>query len=180
MSFPAKTDREAILRTALEIVDTQGWPALSMRELGRRLGLRASSLYHHFPDRNSIEGALAAKASNSLFLWLKTSCANRVGKEKMEALANAYISFAASNQALYRLIAASADSTEGQALRNLFQDAISEFTKDKHDSAAALALWAFLHGYASLEATTLDKARAGLDVGLSALLIGLSKKQNIL
>jgi AcrR family transcriptional regulator len=175
MSFPSKTDRETILRTALEIIETHGWNALSMRALGRKLGLRASSLYHHFPDRNAIEAALASNASHSLLLALKSASAGLKGPSKIHALAAAYIDFALHNQALYNLIAVLPSS--GEELWLFLLHTL------KGDSAATGALWAFLHGYASLQlAQKLDPGTAAesLARGLSALLIGLSKKQNIL
>ncbi|MCX6614232.1 MAG: TetR/AcrR family transcriptional regulator [Acidobacteria bacterium] len=187
MSFPPKTDREAILRTALEIVETQGWAALSMRELARKLGLRASSLYHHFPDRNAIEEALGAKAASSLLLALKSSSTGLKGKEKLQALSIAYVEFASHSPALYHLIAAAPSSSdthpEAKALWNLLLDSVSELTKQTDDTAAVVALWAFLHGYVALEAAGKfgpSGAKGGLDRGLSALLTGLTKKQNIL
>ncbi len=187
MSFPPKTDSEAILRAALEIIETEGWAALSMRELARRLGLRASSLYHHFPDRNAIELALGAKAASSLLLALKSASTGLKSKAKIHALAIAYADFAKQNRALYDLIASVPSSTatdpEGKALWNLLLDAVAELTRDKDDIAAVASLWAFLHGYVALEAAGKfgpSGARGGFERGLSALLTGLSKKQNIL
>jgi len=187
MSFPSKTDREAILRTALEIVETQGWSALSMRELARKLGLRASSLYHHFSDRNAIENALGAKASISLLLALKSASAGQKGKARIQSLSTAYVDFATHNQVLYHLIAGVPTSSDthpdGKALWNLLLDAVGALTGDKDDTSAVVALWAFLHGYVTLEAAGKfgsSGAEGGLERGLSALLTGLAKKQNIL
>jgi AcrR family transcriptional regulator len=158
-----------------------------MRELARRLGLRASSLYHHFPDRNAIEVALGAKASSSLLLALTSASTGLKSQAKIRALAIAYVDFASQNRALYHLVAAVPSSSdkhpEGKALWNLLLDAVAELTRDKDDTAAVVALWAFLHGYVALEAAGKfgpSGARGGLDRGLSALLTGLSKKQNIL
>lgn len=50
--------REAILREALAIVDEQGLGALSMRKLAAAVGVEAMSLYHHFPNKDRILGAL--------------------------------------------------------------------------------------------------------------------------
>ncbi|MEO8452001.1 MAG: TetR family transcriptional regulator, partial [Gemmatimonadota bacterium] len=50
---PAKTalTRERILDAALAAVDRDGLEALTMRSLGRELGVEAMSLYHHFPNK---------------------------------------------------------------------------------------------------------------------------------
>lgn len=45
---------EAIIDAALELVDTEGLDALSMRKLGRTLGVEAMSLYHHVRDKDEL------------------------------------------------------------------------------------------------------------------------------
>lgn len=47
-------DRERILDAALEIADGAGLDSLSMRHLGRRLGVEAMSLYHHLPNKSAV------------------------------------------------------------------------------------------------------------------------------
>ena len=46
--------RDRILGVALDLVDRRGLDALSMRELGRALGVEAMSLYHHFPNKAAL------------------------------------------------------------------------------------------------------------------------------
>jgi AcrR family transcriptional regulator len=46
--------REAVLRAAVALVDERGLPALSMRSLGRRLGVEAMSLYNHVPSKEAL------------------------------------------------------------------------------------------------------------------------------
>jgi AcrR family transcriptional regulator len=50
----APLTRERILRAAIEIADEDGLDALSMRGLGRRLGVEAMSLYNHVADKDDI------------------------------------------------------------------------------------------------------------------------------
>jgi AcrR family transcriptional regulator len=51
------TDR--IRDAALELIDTEGLAALSMRNLAGRLGVRAASLYSHFPNKDAVLDAVA-------------------------------------------------------------------------------------------------------------------------
>jgi len=185
--FPPKTDTERILRSAIEIVEKQGWKALSMRELGRRLNVRASSLYHHFADREAIEHALGRMATRRLFEVLQAAGASKRGTLKVLSLSEAYIRFATGNAALYHLIALKAPDSESDpdatALWNLFLDAMSTVTGRSDDTAAVVALWAFLHGYVALSTAGNFAAsgdQAGFERGVKALLDGLAKKQNIL
>lgn len=51
--------RDEILLKALEIVDTEGLDALTMRHLARGLGVEAMTLYHHFPNKEAILDGVA-------------------------------------------------------------------------------------------------------------------------
>ena len=46
--------RRRILEAALQLVDREGVAALSMRRLGRELGVEAMSLYHHVPHKEAL------------------------------------------------------------------------------------------------------------------------------
>jgi TetR/AcrR family transcriptional regulator, tetracycline repressor protein len=46
--------RDRIVRTALAIVDSDGLPALTMRRLGRDLGVTTMAVYHHFPNKSAL------------------------------------------------------------------------------------------------------------------------------
>ncbi|MER5391513.1 TetR/AcrR family transcriptional regulator C-terminal domain-containing protein [Saccharopolyspora sp. NPDC002686] len=52
---PPKLTREAVLATALEILDESGHAGLSMRAVSERLGVGKMSLYHHVADRAELE-----------------------------------------------------------------------------------------------------------------------------
>ncbi len=46
--------RERVLRAAVELADEGGLEALSMRELGRKLGVEAMSLYNHVSSKDDV------------------------------------------------------------------------------------------------------------------------------
>ena len=46
--------QERIIAAALELVDEHGLEGLSMRALGRRLGVEAMALYHYFPSKAAL------------------------------------------------------------------------------------------------------------------------------
>lgn len=55
----AGLSRERVLRTALELVDREGVDALTMRRLGRELGVEAMSLYSYVDNKQDlIEGVV--------------------------------------------------------------------------------------------------------------------------
>ncbi len=50
--------RERIVRTALEIVDRDGLPALSMRRLGADLGVDPMAVYYYIPSKDALLDAI--------------------------------------------------------------------------------------------------------------------------
>jgi AcrR family transcriptional regulator len=51
--------RLRIVELALDIIDTEGLPALNMRRLAAAAVVKPMSLYHHFPNKGAILGAVA-------------------------------------------------------------------------------------------------------------------------
>jgi AcrR family transcriptional regulator len=47
-------NRDRILRTAMEVADERGVAAVTMREVGSRLGVEAMALYNHVANKNDI------------------------------------------------------------------------------------------------------------------------------
>ena len=56
----ARLTPDAIARAALAVVDAEGVEALTMRRLGRELGVEAMALYHHVPNKATLLDAVAA------------------------------------------------------------------------------------------------------------------------
>ncbi len=50
----APLTRDRVLQAALDLADEKGIDALSMRELGRRLGVEAMSLYNHVSNKDDV------------------------------------------------------------------------------------------------------------------------------
>jgi AcrR family transcriptional regulator len=51
--------RELLLRTALSIVDEEGLESLTLRALGRRLGVSQTAVYRHIPDKAALLDGIA-------------------------------------------------------------------------------------------------------------------------
>ncbi len=49
---------QRVIDTALELIDAEGLPALSMRRLATELGVQAPSLYHHVASKDELLAAL--------------------------------------------------------------------------------------------------------------------------
>lgn len=59
----ARLDAGAITDAAIEIADTDGLDAVSMRRVGASLGVSAMALYRHVPDREALLVSMAARVS---------------------------------------------------------------------------------------------------------------------
>lgn len=63
---------DRILVAAIELMDAEGMACLTMRKLGRQLGVEAMSLYRYFPSKE----ALLAAASDRLFSLIEDPAAD--------------------------------------------------------------------------------------------------------
>ncbi len=176
MPFAAKTSREAILAAALELVRRQGLPALGMRPVAAELGLQAPSLYRHFAGEEALRQALAEEAARLLLGRLRRT------RSFAGALA-AYASFAQDESGLYLLLHAEGYAEPNVERRELWKfllALVAPLTGDPDDTAAAVAVWSFLHGYCVLAGQGLfgdSGPRGGFARGVRLLERGL-KEQN--
>jgi AcrR family transcriptional regulator len=178
MPFPSKTAPEIIVQTAIELLEEHGLEALSTRSLAQACGIKAPSLYRYFPDRNSLLHAIAAVAAQDLnqqLLELKLE-----PKAALHQAAIIYLEFAQHHPALYELLMQPQPSKGApKALWNSFLGLVGRLTGNPDDTANAVAFWAFLHGYATLErngAFGASGAQGALYIGLETWLVGLETK----
>lgn len=59
-----KNTREIILQEALNLFSNNGYAAVSMRDIATAVGIRASSIYHHFSGKQELFEALIQKAND--------------------------------------------------------------------------------------------------------------------
>jgi AcrR family transcriptional regulator len=72
---PAVLSREKIAEAALVVIDRDGLTALSMRSLGRELGVAAMSLYNHVADRVELESLVAEAVVSGIDLTPEATAA---------------------------------------------------------------------------------------------------------
>jgi AcrR family transcriptional regulator len=61
---------DEVLTAARDLAREHGLASISMRELGARVGLHASSLYQYFPSKDAIYDALFARGHRELHAWM--------------------------------------------------------------------------------------------------------------
>ncbi len=155
-----------------------------MRALAKALNIRASSLYRHYTDKDALEAAVAVYSANSLRQALESAREGRSAEEALRSAAHSYLDFAHAHPALYDLLLAPRPLAQAEPgpfkdLWNVFLELVGGVTQNPDDTASAVALWSFLHGFVVLRRTGLfgvSGPQGGFEVGLAAFLNGLSKR----
>lgn len=97
--------RRALLDAAIAWLRTGDVTGLTMQALARTAGVSPGAPYHHFPDKVSL---LAALATEGFELWLARATTivetARSPERKLEALSLAWLDFAATHVAHYRVM----------------------------------------------------------------------------
>lgn len=147
---------EQIVDAARALIDEGGSAALTMRALGERLGIRAPSLYKHFPDKGAVEAEVITLAMRELADALAPA-------GDLTELAAAYRAYALAHPHLYRLM------NSGPLPRHLLAPGVEEAAAlplmhvAGGDTDRARALWAFAHGMVILELDGRFPSGADLD-----------------
>ncbi|MGW2569440.1 TetR/AcrR family transcriptional regulator [Streptomyces sp. NPDC001537] len=138
-----------IATEARTLLEESGPAALTLRALADRLGIKAPSLYKHFPDKRAVEVELIAQLLEESAAAMESAEEHEPGS--LPALAEAYRTYALAHPHLYCL------ATE----RPLPREALPAGLEDRAalplmracggDLDMARAVWAFAHGMVILE-----------------------------
>jgi AcrR family transcriptional regulator len=95
---------DEVLAAARQLAHEHGLSAISMRELGARVGLHASSLYQYFPSKDAIYDALFAFGHRELQAWM--AGLDRTGKplEVFKRGSRRFTEFCLADEVRYQLL----------------------------------------------------------------------------
>lgn len=121
-----------------------------MRRLADDLGMKAPSLYKHFPDKAALLAAIIEGALTEMGTALHRALARPGRRGTIAAMLSAYRQQAVDHPNLYRL------ATAGRLPRHLLPAGLEEWAGEPFFLVAgepdrAQALWAFAHGMVILE-----------------------------
>lgn len=154
--------RQRVLDTSLELLESGGLSALSMREVARRAGVTHQAPYHHFADKESIVAELVAEGFEELVRRMASANDAAASGGKLEVLrqaAEAYLGFALENPALFRVMfrpemCDAARFARAQAAAQRAKAECERMVRIVHDGHFSPALasvhWAHVHGLACL------------------------------
>ena len=169
--------RRDLIAAALELVETSGARGLSWREVARRADVSHSAPYRHFANKEELLAAVAEQGFRSLTERMNEQMAGASDVSKrLEAMAIAYVEFAAENPAHFRVMFGRdvPDIDKHSGLREaydvtngLFHTGVAQVLEEAGKIGIevdaehfTLMAWSLVHGLASL---TVD-GRVG-DVG---------------
>ncbi|HXA34631.1 MAG TPA: TetR/AcrR family transcriptional regulator [Acidimicrobiales bacterium] len=139
-----------VVEAARRLLESEGPDALTMRRLADVLGIRAPSIYKHFPGKPAVELAMIEDALVELGTALHRVVARVDPGEAVAALLCAYRAYALAHPNLYRL--ATGAGLSRQELADGLEDWAGEpFYLATGEAYQAQALWAFAHGMVVLE-----------------------------
>lgn len=162
--------RNALLDAARAILEEESLSALSLRAVARRAGVSHAAPYRHFPNHEALLVELAVEGFSELRAELVAAgAAQGVEADRIANIGAAYMRFVARRPALARLMfGPQLPNRERFPALAEAADAIGdEIGKALHDSALGLAVWASVHGLATLvleNVIDLGQRRSGLDV----------------
>lgn len=152
--------RARIIGAARRIAELEGWPNVTVRRLADEISYSQPVLYAHFGSREGVLTAVAVEGFQELGLALERARTLAKNGNTVEAVACAYLAFAAASPALYEAMFSLGLSVPfGEAdtpaeLRFAFSQ-ILELFKGRSSKPEVMSelFWANLHGIAELTRT---------------------------
>ena len=158
-----KVNKQAILTAASELFIEGGADALSVREIARRAGLSTIGIYSHFEGKQGILDTLYVEGFEHVIDAMDKIDPTQTPKKILRQGASNYLEVARKYKAHYRLIFGERQpgyepSEEAREVAAIAFAKLTEWighilpagSKKADRENAAMQLWSFLHGTASL------------------------------
>ena len=164
MSYPSKTDQNAILAVAMDQAAKHGINKLAIRSVAAELQLAPNALYRYFSSLEALKAALADESRTRLLDSLQNAAGSQRPEDAIRAIAEAYLQFARDQPALFSLTlrpGATEAEAEPSHLRSWMFTLrhVARLYGEARAPEATVALWAFLHGMTALEAAGIFSER---------------------
>jgi AcrR family transcriptional regulator len=150
--------RNALLKAALELVAERRSTDFSLRNLADRVGVTQPAVYRHFTDLDDVLSTLLVDGFDKFEKIERLIVATRSDRwGRLRSLLVAYVHFATSNPAYFRIMYDSGLANRPDNLRRVrptFQylvDVIAEIGGSRDGAfEKAVAIWASVHGLSAL------------------------------
>jgi AcrR family transcriptional regulator len=156
--------RQAILTAAGELILERGYDGLSMRQVGDRIGYSATTIYHHFENRDALVAAVIDEGFGRFLRALQSVTATDP-LERIADLGRAYVQFGLEHRTYYQLMfmerpdllnfGSGERQSDRSATFQLLLDAVQEGIdageiRPGDARAFSNVLWAGVHGVVAL------------------------------
>ena len=154
--------RESLLEAAEALLEQEGPAALSLRKVGRQLGVTPGAPYRHFEDKDALLAALATEGFRKLRISMMADQEGAPnGQERLRRAGIGYLQFAASHPELFRLMfgwmpsrdvpeLCDAGDAAFTALEGVLKSCDEEGLLSRSVTDAGLLAWSAVHGAAFL------------------------------
>jgi len=159
--------RQEILDTSREILLSDGYERLSMREVARRIEYSATTIYLYFKNKDEILYHLSEEALEKLLAVVSMACEKEAtAVQRVRAAFSAYMDFGFNEPDRYKLIFMTdieqfvsvkrllSPNTAGTRLHDLFcrllEEALPWSSLSLDTETSFQMIWAFCHGLVSL------------------------------
>ncbi|OLN21772.1 TetR family transcriptional regulator [Domibacillus antri] len=158
MSPRAGIDASSVLQKAAEMIDRDGYDALTIGQLAKELSIKPPSIYNHVGSLTELKQALALYGSAKLYEQMMDAAVGLSGDKAVYALGNAYVEFARKQPGLYEaafrapdLDAPDLKETQGKVVR-LVVKVMTVYNLDEETTLHMVrGLRSMLHGFTSIE-----------------------------
>ena len=148
--------RAALVSAGLSALETTDIGDISLRQLAREVGVSATAVYRHFPDKNALMRALAEAGIDQMAEWQRRAAAGAQQSDAFAATGRAYVRWALANPALFRLAFGQCNQIgrtvfgENEAAK-LLRSFAQGFTGSEAGAQRLMVqAWAVVHGLAML------------------------------
>ena len=154
--------RESLLKAAEALLEQEGPAGLSLRKVGRQLGVTPGAPYRHFEDKDALLAALATEGFRKLrAAMLADQEGAPDGQERLRRAGVGYLEFASAHPELFRLMfgwmpardvpeLCEAGDAAFAAFEGILKDCDEEGLLSRSVREAGLLTWSAVHGAAFL------------------------------
>lgn len=152
--------QRALLDAAMRLLGARPDGDIGLREVARATGVSATAVYRHFPDKDALMAALAARGFAELAETQRAAASRHAHPgAAFRAIGQAYVHFAVAHPALFGVMArymrtASAPGEADNPAARLLEEQVAALAGPAADPmqlrVTALQAWALVHGLAVL------------------------------
>lgn len=156
-----RAQRESlIVQAARDMAEADGWDSVTVRKLADRIEYSQPVLYSHFAGRGAIVDAVALEGFGEIAATMEQALAGADEGGELEAVAQAYLDYAAANPAVFEAMFTLASGLKFgpealPVMKAAFGPLFAVFAplagEDQDPETLTETGWAALHGLATLD-----------------------------